>query len=99
MDQNLAVTFTNGQLAILVVVLGIMLWAVGAWTVNRTVASVERAISKLEAKVDQIPQNHPTRVEVNAEIRARIAEARVGQWRRHDGSTLPGVYAPESNGE
>lgn len=98
MEQQLAVTFSNGQLAVLVVVFGVMLYSIGSWTVRRTVASVETAIGKLEKKVDEISKTHPTRLEMNSEIRARIAEARVGQWRRHD-ETNPGVYDPAPEGE
>ena len=67
MEQHLAVTFSPGQLAILVVVLAALVW----WGVMRLVSGIDKRFDGIDKRfdafgqqLDKVRQEHPTRPEM-----------------------------------
>lgn len=67
MEQHLAVTFSPGQLAILVVVLAALVW----WGVMRLVNGIDKRFDGIDKRfdafgqqLDKVRQEHPTRPEM-----------------------------------
>lgn len=60
----MAVTFSPGQLAVMVIVLAALVW----WGVVRLVGSIDKQFEKLAGRLDEIPRVHPTRHEMNIAV-------------------------------
>lgn len=60
----MAVTFSAGQLAVMVLVLGALVW----WGFTRLVGSIDKQFEKLATRLDDIPKVHPTRHEMNIAV-------------------------------
>ena len=60
MEQHLAVTFSPGQLAILVVVLAALVW----WGVMRLVNGIDKRFDAFGVQLNDLRKEHPTRHEM-----------------------------------
>lgn len=61
MEQHLAVTFSPGQLAVLVVIFGLLLW----WGFARLIGSIDNQFNALREEMREMRKEHPNRTELN----------------------------------
>jgi hypothetical protein len=68
MDSNLGVTFSNGQLAIIVLVLaGVLAWAL-RFGFSRLIHSIDDRFDKLEASIKEVRDEYAPRAVVDAKF-------------------------------
>lgn len=61
MEQHLAVTFSAGQLAVLVVIFGVLLW----WGFARLIGGIDNQFKALRDEMREMRKEHPSRTELN----------------------------------
>lgn len=61
MEQHLAVTFSAGQLAVLVVIFGVLLW----WGFARLIGGIDSQFRVLREEMREMRKEHPSRTELN----------------------------------
>ncbi|MBS1765991.1 MAG: hypothetical protein JST05_01115 [Acidobacteria bacterium] len=87
MDQALGVTFSNGQLAIIVLVLaGVLAWAL-RFGFSRLIHSIDDRFDKLEASIKTVREEYAPRAVVDAQfsgVHRRVDDLRRDLHRRRD---------------
>lgn len=87
MGNSLAISFSAGQLAVIVLVLGALVW----WGFTRLVGGMDQRFDKLSSQLGEIPKNHPTRHELNLAIdgvHRRVSDLRADMRREAQAEEL-----------